>query len=207
MSAPHEMSEALELLKKSGAYLEGHFLLTSGLHSPAYIEKFELLQHPDYCDKFCETIAESFADTPFTVVLGPAIGGIILAYGVARARGKGTRGIFMEREEGQLKLRRGFQIHENDRILVVEDVVTTGKSVFEVWDALGEQDQKKVVGLGYLIDRSGGKVVFPMKSIPVLAIDLPTYSPESCPLCAKGVPLTKRGSRQGGGMDASRKIS
>jgi orotate phosphoribosyltransferase len=194
MSA-QEQQEALALLKKAGAYLEGHFLLTSGLHSPAYVEKFELLQYPRYCDQFCKFIADKFSDRHFTVVLGPAIGGIIMAYGVARARGGEVRGIFMEREEGKLTLRRGFHIKPDDEILLVEDVVTTGSSVFEVWDALGE-DSKKVVGLGYLIDRSGGKVQFPVKSEAVLSLDLPTYKPEACPLCAKGQPLTKRGSRK-----------
>lgn len=195
MSEAFASGDALELLKKSGAYLEGHFLLTSGLHSGAYVEKFELLQHPLFCDKFCEFMAEKFAGTGYTVVLGPATGGILLAYGVARASGPNVRGIFMEREEGAFVLKRGFHIKPDDKILLVEDVITTGKSMYEVWDTLGE-DAKKVVGLAYMIDRSGGKFKYPARSEAVLSIDLPTYKPEECPLCAKGLPLTKRGSRK-----------
>ena len=192
------MSEAraLELFKKAGAYLEGHFLLTSGLHSSAYVEKFRVLEQPEACDELCEMMAAPFRKDKIGVVLGPAIGGILLAYGVARVLG--TRGIFMEREQGKLTLRRDFHIAHNERVLVVEDVVTTGKSVFEVLEALPlEMTQGRVAGVAYLVDRSGGKVDFKTpRQEPLLKLDLPTYSPESCPLCAKGIELVKRGSRK-----------
>lgn len=188
---------ALELFKKSGAYLEGHFLLTSGLHSPAYVEKFQVLQYPDYCDELCEGIAEKFKNEKIDVVAGPAVGGIVLAYGVARALG--VRGIFLEREEGKLKLRRGFKIGEKERVLVVEDVVTTGTSVFEVLEALAQEKAgNRIAGVGYLVDRSGvAKVDFGLpRQEPLMRLDLPTYDPQDCPLCIQGLPLTKRGSRK-----------
>jgi orotate phosphoribosyltransferase len=189
-------AQALEIFKKSGAYLEGHFLLTSGLHSPAYVEKFNVLQHPQYCDALCEGMAEKFRNEKIDVVIGPAIGGIVLAYGTARALK--TRGIFMEREDGKLKLRRGFAVGPKERVLIVEDVVTTGTSVFEVLDALPqERAEGRIAGVAYLVDRSGGKADFKMpRQEPLMRLDLPTYSPEACPLCAKGEPLTKRGSRK-----------
>lgn len=188
--------EAMALFKKSGAYLEGHFLLSSGLHSPGYVEKFQVLQHPAYCELLCEEIARRFADERPDVVLGPATGGIILAYATARALK--IRGIFMEREDGKMALRRGFEIGPKERVLLVEDIVTTGKSVFEVLDALGpEIKQGRLLGMACLVDRSGGKVNFGLpQQEALIRLDLPTYSVESCPLCAKGIPLTKRGSRK-----------
>ena len=189
-------ARALELFKEAGAYLEGHFLLTSGLHSSAYVEKFRVLEQPEICDELCELMAEPFKKDKIGVVVGPAMGGVLLAYGVARALG--TRGIFMEREQGKLVLRRDFHIAHNERVLVVEDVVTTGKSVFEVLEALPlEMSQGRVAGVSYLVDRSSGKADFKTpKQVPLLKLDLPTYAPEACPLCANGVELTKRGSRK-----------
>jgi orotate phosphoribosyltransferase len=189
-------AQALEIFKKSGAYLEGHFLLTSGLHSPAYVEKFNVLQHPEACDALCAGIAEAFKDDGIDVVLGPAVGGILLAYATARALGK--RGIFMEREEGKLCLRRGFSIGPKERVLIVEDVVTTGKSVLEVLEGLPQElAEGRVAGVGYLVDRSGGKADFMVpKQVPLMRLDLPSYQADACTLCAKGIPLTKRGSRK-----------
>jgi orotate phosphoribosyltransferase len=191
-------AEALDLFKKSEAYLEGHFLLTSGLHSPAYVEKFKVLQHPEICDALCAGIAEKFRGEKIDVVVGPAVGGIVLAYGTARALK--TRGIFMERENGKLTLRRGFAIAPHERVLIVEDVVTTGTSVFEVLKGLpSELAEGRIVGVGYLVDRSGGKADFKLpRQEPLMRLDLPTYDPADCPLCINGVPLTKRGSREGG---------
>jgi orotate phosphoribosyltransferase len=188
--------DALEIFKRSGAYLEGHFLLTSGLHSPAYVEKFNVLQNPKDCDALCLGMADAFRMDGIDVVVGPAIGGILLAYSTARALG--TRGIFMEREEGKLTLRRGFSIGPKERVLIVEDVVTTGKSVFEVLEALPvELSQGRIAGVAYLVDRSGGKADFKVpKQVPLMRLDLPSYQAEACPLCAQGVPLTKRGSRK-----------
>jgi orotate phosphoribosyltransferase len=190
---------ALDIFKQAGAYLDGHFLLTSGKHSNAYVEKFQVLQHPRHCAALCDGIAGDFADLKPTVVVGPAVGGILLAYETARALG--VRGIFLEREEGKLTLRRGFEIGPQDRVLVVEDVVTTGTSVFEVLEALrAERAEGRVVGVGFLVDRSGGKVDFGTpRQKAQLKLDLPVWDAADCPLCKQGVPLTKRGSRKTAG--------
>ena len=188
--------EALAVFRASGAYLDGHFLLTSGRHSSAYVEKFQVLQHPEHCARLCAAIADAFRDLKVDVVVGPAVGGILLAYETARALG--VRGIFLEREDGKLTLRRGFEIGPHERVLVVEDVVTTGSSVFEVLEALKtEQAEGRIVGVGYLVDRSGGDVQFGVgRQVPLLRLDLPTWDPSTCPQCKEGKPLTKRGSRK-----------
>jgi len=188
--------EALKVFRAAGAYLDGHFLLTSGRHSNAYVEKFQVLQHPEHCAALCKAIADAFRDLKPDVVVGPAVGGILLAYETARALG--VRGIFLEREEGKLTLRRGFEIGPQERVLIVEDVVTTGTSVFEVLEALKkEREEGRIVGVGYLVDRSGGDVDFQVaRQVPILRLDLPTWDPAHCPLCKDGVPVTKRGSRK-----------
>ncbi|HTB21640.1 MAG TPA: orotate phosphoribosyltransferase [bacterium] len=188
--------EALKVFRQAGAYLDGHFLLSSGKHSNAYVEKFNLLQHPVHCEALCAAMARNFSDLKPTVVVGPAIGGILLAYETARALG--LRGIFLEREEGKLTLRRGFEIGDEERVLLVEDVVTTGKSVFELIESLKkEKDEGRIVGVAFLVDRSGGKVDFGLpRQKALLDLDLPAWDPADCPLCKQGVPLTKRGSRK-----------
>ena len=192
-----EQAEALKIFKEAGAYLDGHFLLTSGRHSNAYVEKFNVLQHPEHCGKLCAGIADHFRSAKPDVVVGPAIGGILLAYETARALG--VRGIFLEREDGMLKLRRGFEIGPDEKVLIVEDIVTTGSSVFEVLEALHkEKAEGRILGVGYLVDRSGGKADFGVPQYPLMKLDLPNWAPEDCPLCKQGVPLTKRGSRTAG---------
>ncbi|HTB34636.1 MAG TPA: orotate phosphoribosyltransferase [bacterium] len=188
--------QALETFRQAGAYLDGHFLLTSGRHSNAYVEKFNILQHPRHCATVCGAIADAFRDLKPDVVVGPAVGGILLAYETARALG--VRGIFLEREEGKLKLRRGFEIGPKEKVLVVEDVVTTGTSVFELLEALKtEKDEGRILGVGYLVDRSGGTVNFGLpRQHALLKLELPTWDPAYCPLCKENVPLTKRGSRK-----------
>lgn len=188
--------EALKIFRQAGAYLDGHFLLSSGKHSNAYVEKFNLLQHPTHCAALCAAMAANFADLKPTVVVGPAIGGILLAYETARALG--LRGIFLEREEGKLTLRRGFEIGEHERVLLVEDVVTTGKSVFELIESLKrEKDEGRIVGVSFLVDRSAGKVDFGLpRQKALLSLDLPAWEPAECPLCKQGIALTKRGSRK-----------
>jgi orotate phosphoribosyltransferase len=186
--------EALKIFKDSGAYMEGHFLLTSGRHSSAYVEKFNMLQQPKYCEALCQGMADNFRDEKPDVVVGPAIGGILLAYETARSLG--TRGIFLEREEGKLTLRRGFAIAPHEKVLVVEDVVTTGTSVFELLETLhAEKAEGRIVGVAYLVDRSGGKANFGVPQKSLMSLDLPTWSADECPLCKQGVPMTKRGSR------------
>ncbi|EGO65770.1 orotate phosphoribosyltransferase [Acetonema longum DSM 6540] len=182
-----------QLLIDTGAILEGHFLLTSGLHSPMYVEKFQVLQYPQHTAALCAALAERFRDKQISVVVGPVTGGILLAHEVGK--NLGTRAIFTERENGVMTLRRGFVIHPGERVLVVEDIVTTGGSVQEVLDVV-KQAQGNVAGVALLVDRSGGKVSFGVPTEALLHLSVQSYQPAECPLCAKGLPITKRGSRK-----------
>ena len=186
--------EVKELFIKTGAIMEGHFLLTSGLHSPLYVEKFQVLQHPKYTEQLCIALAEKFLEDNIEVVVGPITGGILLAHEVGKRLG--TRAIFTERENGKMTLRRGFVIKPGERVLIVEDSVTTGGSIKEVLDVVVEQGGIPV-GIGMLVDRSGGKASFgevPYKAL--LNLDVTTYDPSNCPLCKENIPMTKRGSRK-----------
>lgn len=184
--------ELLHLYRKSGALLEGHFRLTSGLHSPGYLQCALVLQHPQHAETLARAIAERARDWRATVVLSPALGGVIIGQEVGRALG--VRAIFAERQDGALTLRRGFVISENDRVLVVEDVLTTGGSTRETMQvarAAGGQ----VVGAASIVNRSGGTPDLGVPFVTLLNVDLPTYEPDRCPLCAQGLPVTKPGSR------------
>ena len=184
--------EVYNLLVETGAIMDGHFKLSSGLHSPHYVEKFNVLQHPLYVEKLCKAIAENFKDSNIETVVGPVTGGIILAHETGKALG--TRAIFTERVNEKMTFRRGFTLHEGERVLIVEDVVTTGGSVREVIDVV-KQFGGVPVAVAMLVDRSGGKATFDgVPNFALLHMDVETYAPENCPLCAKGVPLTKRGS-------------
>jgi len=185
-------NRAVEILQKSGALLEGHFLLTSQNHSPRYIQCALLLSRPDMAIEFMEDIAGFFKDVNIDVVAAPAIGGIIVSYEVARILGKRT--VFLEREEGLLKLRRGFSVREGEKVLVVEDVITTGGSVIEVRDEV-EKMGATVIGFASIVNRSAGRFKPPVPYYHCINMDIPIYSPEECPLCVKGVPLVKPGSR------------
>lgn len=187
-----EKETILDLFRKAGAFLEGHFLLTSGLHSPYYVEKFKLLQYPRYVEQLAQAIAEHFAKERVDIVVGPAVGGIILAYEVARVFG--VRMAFTEREEGKMRFRRDFTLSEKDNVLIVEDVVTTGASLLEVIEAVREKGAS-IVGVGVLVDRSGGKVSLPYPYVPLLTMEMPVYTPDACPLCKESIALQKRGSR------------
>lgn len=179
-----------EILEECGAVLKGHFLLTSGLHSDTYVEKFKILQYPLLTDKLCKAIADHFNKTKPHVVVGAAIGGIIISHVVARFLS--TRSIFAERIDSNLVFRRGFSIEKGERVLIVDDIVTTGGSIFELLDLVAEQGGA-VKGIGLLIDRSGGKADFGVPTFPLVTLDIPTYSPDDCPLCAANIPLTTRG--------------
>ncbi len=185
-------AEVKDLLVKHGAILEGHFLLTSGLHSGMYVEKFQVLQYPKATEKLCEGFAELFKDEKIDVVIGPVTGGIILAHETAKHFG--TRAIFSERDNGRMTLKRGFEIKPGERVLIVEDIVTTGGSVMEVIEVVKEWGGV-VAGVAMLVDRSGGKVDFGVPAKALLTLNIKTYAPDECPLCKQGVPLTKRGSR------------
>ena len=183
----------LSILQQTGSLLEGHFQLTSGLHSPRYLQCARLLQHPEHAEWAGKAIAASFADQEVGAVVAPAIGGIIVAHEVARALG--VRALFTERESGSMTLRRGFQIAPGEKILVVEDVVTTGGSTRETIEAVARAGGV-VVGAGSLIDRSGGAVDVGARRIALLTLDVPAYDPSTCPLCEQGSPAVKPGSRK-----------
>ncbi len=184
-----------EIFLKTDAFLEGHFLLSSGLHSPYYLQCARVLQYPYYAEILCREIAERVKDSGIDVdlVIAPAIGGIIVSYETARHLD--VRGIFAERENGELTLRRGFFIREGERALVVEDVVTTGKSTKETIEVV-KNNGGVVVAVGSLVDRSNGAVDFGVPFFTLWRLDVPVYSPEECPICREGkVPLVKPGSR------------
>lgn len=183
----------LEIFKKTGALLHGHFLLTSGRHSSMYFQCAKVLQYPEYTEKVCKVIADYFKTYEIDTVISPAMGGIIVGQEVARQLNK--RSIFAEREEKKLTLRRGFTIDKGEKLLVCEDVVTTGGSVFEVIDIVKQQGGE-VVGVGYIVDRSSGKVQFGYPQVSTMKMDVISYSPEECPLCLEKLPLVKPGSRK-----------
>jgi orotate phosphoribosyltransferase len=184
--------ELLDLYRRSGALLEGHFRLTSGLHSTGYLQCALVLQYPPHAEALGRAIADRTRELRPTVVLSPALGGVVIGHEVGRALG--VRAVFCERQDGALMLRRGFVISENDRVLVVEDVLTTGGSTREtmqVAKAAGGQ----VVGAASIVDRSGGSAQFDVPFAALLEVALPTYEPAACPLCAQGLPVVKPGSR------------
>ena len=191
MSDAMTEKEVEDLLIETSAIMEGHFLLTSGLHSPRYVEKFNVLQKPVYTEKLCRAMAEKFKDANIETVVGPVTGGTLLAHETGKALG--TRAIFTERENGKMTFRRGFTLHEGERVLIVEDIVTTGGSIREVIDVVKEHGGIPVA-VSMLVDRSGGKATFgDVPSTALLHMDVQTYQPDECPLCKQGIPMTKRG--------------
>lgn len=185
--------EVEEIFQKSGAILNGHFLLTSGLHSPIYWEKFRVLQYPNYTEQLCRMIATHFQKQRVQVVAGPTTGGIILAYEVARQLG--VRGIFAEKEGNTRAFGRGFSISSGERVLIVDDILTTGNSIREVMAAVTKHGGI-VIGIGVLVDRSEQGIEFGVPLFSCLHSITPTYTPQDCPLCAAQIPLVKPGSSQ-----------
>lgn len=190
-----EGSEAiLKVFREAGALLEGHFLLTSGFHSPKYLQCALVLQDPARAERLCGRVAAKFRGRGATCVLGPAIGGILVAHEVARALG--VKCLFAERQDGAMALRRGFAVGPQDRVVLVEDVITTGGSLREV-AALVRAAGADVVGVGSLVDRSSGRdLAFGAPLEALVTVEVPTYAPSECPLCEQGVPLVKPGSRE-----------
>jgi orotate phosphoribosyltransferase len=186
--------EVLSLFRRSGALLEGHFLLSSGRHSGGYLQAALVLQRPDQAEALGQALAERFRDADPTAVLSPALGGVVIGHEVARALG--VNGIFAERLDGALTLRRGFSLSESDRVLVVEDVVTTGGSTRETV-AVARAAGAQVIGAGAVVDRSGGAAELGVVFHPLATVDFATYDAGTCPLCAKGWPAVKPGSRRG----------
>jgi len=180
-----------EIFQKSGAILKGHFLLASGLHSPIYWEKFRVLQFPDYTEQLCRKISTHFQKQGSQVVAGPTTGGVILAFEVARQLG--IRGIFAEKEGAGRVFKRGFSINPGERVLVVDDILTTGSSIHQVVAAVTKQGGI-VIGIGVLVDRSEQELEFGVPLFSCYRSITPSYMPSDCPLCAAQIPLTRPGS-------------
>jgi orotate phosphoribosyltransferase len=188
------VNEIIDLFRGEGALLEGHFTLSSGLHSGGYLQCALVLQYPRHAEALGRALAGRLAGAGATVVLSPALGGLIIGHEVGRALG--LRAIFAERQNGTLTLRRGFHLSAGDRVAVIEDVVTTGGSTRETM-TVAEQVGATVVAAGAVIDRSGGSAALGVPFHALAALSLPTYAPEACPMCQAGQPVTKPGSRNG----------
>ncbi|HXG05599.1 MAG TPA: orotate phosphoribosyltransferase [Candidatus Binatia bacterium] len=184
--------ETLALYEKTGGLMRGHFRLSSGLHSEVYLQSALVLQYPEYAAALGAALAAPFRSERVATVLAPAIGGIIVAHEVARALG--ARALFTEREGGVMSLRRGFSLAPGERCLVVEDVITTGGSTREVIQVV-EAWGGVLVGVGALIDRSGGQARFPVRHVALARVTADTFPPEACPLCRAGGQAIKPGSR------------
>lgn len=184
--------QILQIFKETNALLEGHFVLTSGLHSPHYFQCAKVLQYPKYLHLLAGDIAKHYEYSEVEVVVSPAVGGIVVGTEVGRVLG--VRTIFAERENGAMKLRRGFGLQKGERVLVVEDVVTTGGSVDEVCRLVTEADAK-LVGIGCIVDRSNGKAKFDAKFYSVMEMDVQTYPADAIPASLAAVPISKPGSR------------
>lgn len=185
------MENVLEILKEVEAVLQGHFLLSSGRHSELYCQCAKLLQYPDKAEKVLSVVCDKLKNVDFDLVVGPAMGGIIVAYEIGRQMKKPA--IFTERVDGKMTLRRGFTIEKGQKILITEDVVTTGKSSYETAEVL-KQLGAEVVGIACVVDRSNGAdIQYPLYS--AVKLDIDSYEKTDCPLCKKGIPYVKPGSR------------
>lgn len=184
------MNNILKILKETKAILNGHFILSSGLHSDTYFQMALVFQYPDYGEILCKELAKNFENKKIDVVVGPAIGGIIISYELARILK--ARSIFAEREEGKMKLRRGFKIEKGEKVLICEDVITTGGSVREIVEIV-EKEGGKIKGIGCIVERGKVEFSYPLKSL--VKIEVKNYVPTECPLCKNGVPLIKPGSK------------
>lgn len=184
--------EVLAIFRTTGGLLEGHFQLTSGLHSGQYFQCARVLQFPSHTHDLCAAIAGHFRSRSPHAVVAPALGGIVVGQEVGRQLD--VRTMFAERKDGRMQLRRGFEIHRGEKVLVCEDVITTGGSVQEVIDIVRESGAS-VAGVGAIVDRSGGSVALP-NLFAVLTLSIESFPPAACPLCARGVPIEKPGSRE-----------
>lgn len=184
--------EVLNIFKKTGAFLEGHFILTSGFHSPHYFQCAKVLQYPEYNTLFASEIAKHFANQKIDVVVTPAVGGIVLGTEVGRILN--ARTIFTERENGKMTLRRGFELNEQENVLVCEDVVTTGGSVFEIIEIVKEKNAI-LAGVGFIIDRSNGKVNFGCNQHSLASVEVIKFPESEIPDWLSNIPVTKPGSR------------
>ena len=182
----------IDTLKEVGALLEGHFLLSSGKHSDRYCQCAKLLQYPDKAAKVLKVVADKLKNVDFDIVVGPAMGGVVVSYELARQTGK--PGIFAEREDGEMTIRRGFKINEGDKVIISEDVITTGKSSLEVAKVI-ESLGGEVVGISCIVDRHNSNITIPYPVYSAIKLDINVYDKESCPMCKQGKLYVKPGSR------------
>lgn len=183
--------EILELLEKSEGVLHGHFCLTSGLHSNIYFQCAKLYQYPEVVEQIGQRLAEALKDVEYDTIVAPAIGALIIGYETAKQAKK--RNLFVERKDGEMQLRRGYQLSKGERIVIIEDVITTARTIRETIEATKEFGVE-VAAVGCIVDRTCGKTGLNIKSL--LQIDPVTYEPDNCPLCQAGVELVKPGSRE-----------
>ena len=186
-------SEIINIFRETGALLEGHFILTSGKHSSSYFQCARVLQHPKYLTLFAEMIAKHFKEEKIDKVISPAIGGVVLGTEVGRIFN--TQTIFAERKDGDMSIRRGFEIKPNENILIVEDVITTGGSVNEVIDQV-QKYKGNIVGIAVIVDRSNGKVKLHKNQFSIVALEAITYNQDDIPESLSSIPAEKPGSRE-----------
>jgi orotate phosphoribosyltransferase len=194
MTATLTPEQALDEFRAAGALLDGHFILSSGLHSPVFLQKMFVFQDPSRTERLCRALAEKAREAfgPIDIVASPAVGGIVPGY--ETARWLGAKAIFVERESGRFRLRRGFTIPPGARVLMVEDIITTGLSSRETLEALAEHPGT-IVGAACLIDRSGGKAEIGVRRVALATLDIPAYAPDALPAALAALPAVKPGSR------------
>ncbi|MCL2404179.1 MAG: orotate phosphoribosyltransferase [Defluviitaleaceae bacterium] len=186
------MSQVEKILTETGALLNGHFKLTSGRHGAQYMQCAKVLQYPEHTAYIAQVMADGFKGEEVDIVLAPAIGGIVIGYELARALG--AKSMFTEREDGKMTLRRGFEIPKGARVIIAEDVVTTGGSTREVM-AIAKEHGADIVGVCIMVDRTGGQLDLGVKLVSAYSKAIASYEPDECPLCKEGLPIVKPGSR------------
>ncbi len=189
-----EATNIKQLLIEADGLLHGHFCLTSGLHSDTYFQCAKLYQYPDLVEKIGNELAKKLADIEFDTIIAPAIGAVIFGYEVAKQARK--RNLFVERKDGTMQLRRGYSLQKGEKVVIIEDVITTARTIFETIDAIKEFEPV-VVGIGCIVDRTQGKLDDALRINSLLKIDPVVYEPANCPLCKENIPIAKPGSRAG----------
>ncbi len=184
-------NEVLNLLEQAEGVLHGHFCLTSGLHSDIYFQCAKLYQYPDITEQLGKKLAEKLSDIEFDTIVAPAIGAVIIGYETAKNAKK--RNLFVERKDGVMQLRRGYTLKKGEKVVIIEDVITTARTIKETMEAIKEFEPE-VVAVGCIVDRTKGKTEYNIKSL--MQIDPVVYEPDNCPLCREGIPLVKPGSRE-----------
>lgn len=186
-----EKTEVLELLEKAEGVLHGHFCLTSGLHSDIYFQCAKLYQYPKITEMLGKKLAAALADVEFDTIVAPAIGAVIIGYETAKQADK--RNLFVERKDGIMQLRRGYTLKKGEKVVIIEDVITTARTINETIEAIKEFGVE-IAAVGCIVDRTKGQTPYKIKSL--LQIDPITYTPDECPLCKQGIPVVKPGSRE-----------